>query len=164
MPQLKKRTDLLGLAGWVGIALLAGALGAIASVDASAFYGQLTKPAWAPSASVFGPVWSTLYVLMGISAWLAWRQRGFLERRYALWLFLLQLALNALWSWLFFAWHQGQWAMLDIVLLWVSIVLTVRAFWHINSLAGALLVPYLAWVTFAAALNYSVWQLNPQLL
>ncbi len=101
---------------------------------------------------------------MGIAAWLVWRSGGFRAARAALALFLVQLAVNALWSWLFFGWHQGALAFADIVLLWVLIVGTLIAFWRISALAGALLIPYLLWVSFATALNYSVWQLNPQIL
>ncbi|HET7649612.1 MAG TPA: TspO/MBR family protein, partial [Gammaproteobacteria bacterium] len=93
-----------------------------------------------------------------------WRRQGFRAARIALSLFLLQLAFNALWSWLFFAWHLGAAAFADIVLLWVLIVATLVAFWRHSRAAGALLVPYLLWVSFALALNYSIWQLNPTLL
>ena len=102
--------------------------------------------------------------MMGVAAWLVWRVNGFRAARGALLLFMLQLALNALWSWLFFAWHLGALALADIVLLWALILATLIAFWRVRPWAGALLVPYLAWVSVAAALNYAVWQLNPQLL
>jgi tryptophan-rich sensory protein len=118
----------------------------------------------APPPSIFGPVWTVLYALMGVSAWLVWQVGGFRAAKSTLILFLVQLALNALWSWLFFAWHLGAFAFIDILALWVSIVATLIAFWRIKSLAGALLLPYLLWVSFASALNYSVWQLNPQVL
>ncbi len=101
---------------------------------------------------------------MGIAAWLVWRRGGWAAQRRALTVFVAQLALNALWSWLFFGWHLGAAAMLDIVVLWVLIVVTVVMFWRARPLAGLLLLPYLAWVTFASALNYAVWQLNPQAL
>jgi tryptophan-rich sensory protein len=101
---------------------------------------------------------------MGIAAWLVWRADGFRAARGALTLFLVQLAPNALWSWLFFGWHRGALAFADILLLWVLIVVTLIAFWRVRALAGALLVPYLLWVSFASALNYAVWQLNPQSL
>ena len=101
---------------------------------------------------------------MGIAAWLVWRADGFREARGALTLFLVQLALNALWSWLFFGWHRGALAFADILLLWVLIIVALIAFWRVRVLAGALLVPYLLWVSFASALNYTVWQLNPHSL
>lgn len=154
----------LALAGFLLLTGAAGALGAIASIDAREFYATLNQPAWAPPAAVFGPVWTVLYGLMALAAWLVWRERGFARARGALGLFLVQLAANALWSWLFFAWHRGAWAFADIVLLLVLIVATLIAFARIRKVAALLLVPYLAWVAFATALNYSVWQLNPRLL
>lgn len=155
---------LLGLAGWLVVAFAAAAIGAAASVGAGPFYDQLVRPEWAPPAGVFGPVWTVLYALMGIAAWLVWRAAGFRAARMALTLFFAQLALNALWSWLFFGWHRGALAFADILVLWALIVATVLSFWKIRPLAGALLVPYLLWVTFACGLNYSVWRLNPQVL
>jgi len=142
----------------------ASSVGAIASIQAKSFYGQLVQPDWAPPPSVFGPVWTVLYALMGIAAWLVWRSGGFRTNRQALTLFLVQLALNALWSWLFFAWHRGGLAFTDIVVLWLFIAATIVFFWRVRPLAGVLLIPYLLWVSFAAVLNYSVWQLNPQVL
>lgn len=101
---------------------------------------------------------------MGIAAWLVWRAEGFRAARIPLILFLVQLGVNALWSWLFFAWHLGALAFADILLLWFLIATTLVLFWRVGFVAGALLVPYLLWVSFALVLCYSVWQLNPQLL
>jgi tryptophan-rich sensory protein len=101
---------------------------------------------------------------MGVAAWLVWRERGWWRARSALGLFVLQLACNALWSWLFFGWHLGGLAFADILVLLALIVATIVAFARIRQLAAWLLAPYLAWVTFATLLNYSVWQLNPRLL
>jgi len=154
----------LGLVGWFIVSFAASAVGAVASIQAKSFYGQLVQPEWAPPSYVFGPVWTVLYALMAIAAWQVWRSGGFHTNRVALSLFMVQLALNALWSWLFFAWQRGALAFADIVLLWVLIVVTLVSFWRVRPLAGALLIPYLLWVTFAAALNYSLWQLNPQIL
>ena len=156
--------QIIGLAGWVLLSFAAAAIGAVASVRAASFYQQLAQPSWAPPSSVFGPVWSVLYALMGIAAWLVWREGGWRRQRGVLALFLIQLAVNALWSWLFFGWHRGALAFADIVLLWLLIVATVTGFWRARGLAGALLVPYLCWVSFATVLNYAVWQLNPQIL
>jgi len=156
--------QIIGLLGWLAISFVAAGVGAMASIHADSFYGQLVQPTWAPPSSVFGPVWTILYGLMGIAAWLVWRTGGFRANRSALTLFLVQLAVNALWSWLFFAWHRGGLAFADIVLLWLLIVATFVSFWRVSPLAGALLIPYLLWVSFAAALNFSVWQLNPQVL
>lgn len=164
MSTLNKREQILGFVGWLIVVFVAAAIGALASAQAGPFYAELARPDWAPPASLFGPVWSVLYALMGIAAWLVWRERGFHHARRALGLFLVQLALNALWSWLFFGWHLGAWAFADIVVLWVLIVATVIAFWRIRPVAGILLVPYLAWVSFAAFLNHAVWRLNPLML
>lgn len=153
----------LALAGWITLCAIAGAVGAIASADAKEFYAALDQPSWAPPAAVFGPVWTLLYIAMAVAAWLVWRERGFSRARGALGLFLAQLALNALWSWLFFAWHRGSLAFADIVVLLVLIVATMVSFAKIRQLAAWLLAPYLAWVTFATFLNYSVWQRNPLL-
>ena len=154
--------QLAGLAGWLVAAFAAGAVGAVASVDAPSFYAQLSKPSWAPPAGVFGPVWSTLYALMGVAAWLVWRSPG--PKRVALGLFGAQLAANALWSWLFFAWHQGAMAAVEVLVLLALIVATVAAFWRSSRLAALLLVPYLLWVGFASALTWAVWRSNPGLL
>ena len=161
---LPKNKQIIGLAGWLALSFVTAAIGAVASIQASSFYLQLARPDWAPPAGVFGPVWTALYVLMAIAAWLVWRVGGFRFARSALTLFLVQLAVNALWSWLFFGWHWGGLAFADIGLLWVLITATLIAFWRVRLLAGLLLIPYLLWVSFALALNYSVWQLNPQLL
>jgi translocator protein len=156
--------QLMGLAGWLVITFVAAAIGAAASVEAASFYRMLVQPEWAPPSWLFGPVWTALYALMGVAAWLVWRADGSRGARGALTLFLFQLALNALWSWLFFGWHRGALAFADIVLLWFLIVATVIAFWRLRALAGVLLLPYLLWVSFAAALNYVVWRLNPHML
>ena len=159
-----KPKQILGLFAWLAISFVASGIGAIASIRAASFYGQLVQPSWAPPASIFGPVWTILYVLMGIAAWLVWRTGGFRANRSALTLFLVQLAVNGLWSWLFFAWHRGALAFADVMLLWLLIVATLASFWQAHPLAGVFLIPYLLWVSFAAALNFSVWQLNPQVL
>ena len=164
MATVTKQKQIVGLVAWLVVTFVAAAIGAAASVQAGPFYTQLLRPDWAPPPAVFGPVWTVLYVLMGIAAWLVWRVGGFHAARSALTLYLVQLALNALWTWLFFGWQRGALAFADIVVLWALIVATLIAFWRIRPLAGMLLVPYLLWVSFAAALNYSVWQLNPQVL
>jgi len=153
-----------GFVLWLALTFAAAAVGAYASIHAAEFYTQLALPMWAPSPAVFGPVWSVLYVLMGLAAWLVWRVGGFAAARTALSLFLIQLALNALWSCLFFGAHRGMLAFLDIVLLWFLIAATLAAFWRVRAVAGLLLVPYLLWVSFAGALNFAVWQFNPQAL
>ena len=158
------RRQAVGLLGWAIVTFLAAALGARASISAAEFYAGLALPAWAPPASVFGPVWTLLYALMALAAWLVWRQGGWRAATPALVLYLLQLALNVLWSWLFFGWKQGALAFADILLLLVLIVATVVAFYRVRPAAAWLLLPYLAWVAFASALNYAVWQANPAVL
>ena len=156
--------QLLGLAGWMLLCTAAAAVGALASINAGSEYQQWLRPDWAPPGWLFGPVWSLLYTMMALAAWWVWRERGFAGARVALGLFVLQLAANALWSWLFFGWHLGGAAFADVLALWALILATTLAFWRIRPLAGAMLLPYLAWVSFAAALNYAIWQLNPGVL
>ena len=163
-PAMPRSRQWLGLAGWLALAFATAAIGAVASVSAREFYTELVRPAWAPPGWLFGPVWTALYALMGVSAWLVWRARGLAGARPALALFIAQLAVNALWSWLFFAWRLGGPAFAEVLLLWCLIVATVIAFRRIRQLAAVLLLPYLAWVTFAAALTLAVWRLNPALL
>lgn len=164
MTGLPPRKQFIGLVAWLAASFVAAAIGAAASVEAGAFYAQLLRPAWSPPGPVFGPVWTVLYALMGIAAWLVWRVGGYRAARATLVLFLAQLAVNALWSWLFFGWRLGALAFADILVLWALIAATIAGFWRLRPLAGALLLPYLLWVSFAAVLNYSVWRLNPQLL
>ena len=159
-----RRRSLLSLAGWLALCFAAAAIGAVASVRAGSFYVELARPDWAPPPGVFSPVWTTLYALMGVAAWLVWRQAGHPGRRAARVLFLVQLAVNALWSWLFFRWQLGAAAFVDVVLLLVLLAATVVQFWRVRRLAGILLLPYLAWVGFATALTWAVWQRNPGVL
>ena len=154
----------LGLAAWLLVTFAAAALGAFASADAGDFYQRLARPDWAPPARVFGPVWTALYLLMAIAAWLVWRTYGFRRAGPVLVLYIVQLAANALWTWLFFFWRLGGPAFVEILVLWVLIIATMVAFWSHRRLAALLLLPYLAWVSLAAALNFVIWRLNPQLL
>jgi benzodiazapine receptor len=157
-------SQVLGLAVALALTFLAAAAGGIASVDASSFYAQLAKPSWAPPGWLFGPVWSVLYTLMAIAAWWVWRAVGFQRAKVALLLFAAQLVANALWSWLFFAWRFGALAAADVLALWALVAATLVAFWRIHRLAAVLLVPYLAWVGFAAALTLALWHANPERL
>jgi tryptophan-rich sensory protein len=156
--------SVLGLAGWLAISFAAAAVGGFASSNAGGFYRELARPDWAPPGWLFAPVWSVLYALMGIAAWLVWQARGWRNAAPALSLFLIQLAANALWTWLFFAWRLGAAAFIEILVLWALIACTLFAFWRLRPLAGWLLVPYLLWVSFAAALTHATWQRNPQFL
>ena len=154
----------LGLLGWLLVAFAAAAVGGLASASAGDFYRDLVRPSWAPPGWLFSPVWSVLYALMGIAAWLVWRARGFAGARSALLFFIIQLAANALWTWLFFVWRQGGLAFAEILLLWALIFATFVLFWHFSRFAAVLLLPYLAWVSFASALTLATWRLNPELL
>jgi translocator protein len=155
--------------GWSLLILLAimaavATLAAAASINAQVFYAELVKPAWAPPAGIFGPVWTVLYLMMTFAAWLVVRARGWQASRLELGVYFSQLALNALWSWLFFAWRVGNFALLDVVVLWLAIVVTIILFWRVQRWAGVLLIPYLLWVSFATLLTYTVCKLNPDLL
>jgi len=161
---IDKRKQFFGLIAWLGVTFIAAAIGSAASANAQAFYAQLAQPAWAPPGYVFGPVWTVLYTLMGLAAWLVWRVGGFKSAQKALILYLVQLVFNALWSWLFFVWNLGLLSFIEILLLLALILITAICFWRIKPLAGVLLIPYLLWVIFAAFLNYSLWQLNPHIL
>lgn len=125
------------------------------------WYATLTKPSFNPPSWVFGPVWTVLYALMGVAAFLVWRE-GLSSpgARAALTLFALQLALNFAWSWLFFGIQQPGWALVEIVALWIAIAGTIVAFFPISRAAGWLMTPYLVWVSFAAGLNFALWRLN----
>ena len=164
MKTKSKIADLSGLVLWLFVCSVVAATGASASLQAGTFYAELARPDWAPPASLFGPVWTVLYAMMAVAAWLVWRRREVRLARIAIVVFVLQLILNALWSWLFFGWKLGALSFLDIAILWALIVVTLVLFWRIRPLAGALLIPYLAWVSFASALNYQIWQLNPSVL
>lgn len=150
------------------LAWAVAALGGLASVDAGPFYAQLARPAWSPPGWLFGPVWSLLYTLMAVAAWLVWRAAPAApagpQVGSALALYGAQLAVNALWSWLFFAWQLGAWALADVLLLAALIVATMHAFRRVRPLAAWLLLPYLAWVSFAGLLTLDLWRRNPALL
>jgi tryptophan-rich sensory protein len=153
------------LAGWLVLTFIFAAIGALASSQAGEFYQQLDRPAWAPPAWLFGPAWSVLYLLMAIAAWRVHRASAATGgARAELTLYTVQLAFNALWTWLFFGWHLGAVAFIEILLLWLMIAATIRAFWRRDRWAGLLLVPYIAWVSFATCLCYSIWQRNPTVL
>lgn len=141
------------------LCFLAPALGAFTGPDG--WYASLHKPSWNPPGWVFGPVWTLLYTMMAVAAWLVWRRGGLRQQRWPLSLFLAQLVLNAAWTPLFFGLHRPGLALVDIVLLWLALVATITAFRRVHRGAGWLLVPYLAWVSFAAVLNFVLWRMNP---
>lgn len=158
------RRDALGLLGWLVLSFAAAGVGSAASVNSGAFYAELSRPVWAPPGWLFGPVWTALYTLMGVAAWLVWREDRKRGRAAALSLNVAQLVANALWTWIFFEWKSGLWAFAEILLLLALLVATVAAFWRVRRLAGALMAPYLLWVAFASCLTWAVWQANPTVL
>jgi tryptophan-rich sensory protein len=138
-----------------------GLSGFATSAGVAAWYPTLVKPAFNPPAWLFGPVWTLLYLMMGVAAFLVWRRGlGADGVRLALGVFLFQLLLNGLWSLLFFGLRSPGWALVDIGLLWLAIGGTIWLFWRVAPTAGLLLLPYWAWVSFAAVLNGSIWSLN----
>ena len=144
-------------AGVLAVAALSGLSVARAAPE---WYGALSKPSWTPPSWLFGPVWTVLYVMMAVAAWLVWRRQGLAGAGLPLGLFAAQLALNAAWSPVFFRLHAVGWGFAVIVALWVTVLATVVAFWRVMPTAGWLLVPYQLWITFAGALNLAIWRLN----
>lgn len=148
----------LGLLGWVGLCFAAASTGAL--FPPGEWYVGLTKPSWNPPAWVFAPVWTTLYLMMAVAAWRIWKRGGFGAQRRLLVLFLLQLALNAAWTPLFFGLRRPGLALLEIVFLGLALAATIVAFRPVDRIAAWLLGPYLAWVCFATVLNGALWRLN----
>ena len=143
------------------IAEAAGILGSVFTASSvRSWYLTLVKPSWNPPSWVFGPVWTTLYLLMGIAASLVWSRRSLPGAKLALWFYGIQLALNALWSILFFGLKNPLLSFVEIIILIIFIIVTTVLFWKINPWAGVLMIPYIIWVSFASYLNYSIWQLN----
>jgi benzodiazapine receptor len=155
---MSRRRILIGLFGWLLLCFAAASLGAI--FLPGEWYAALKKPSWNPPPWIFGPVWSALYAMMAVAAWLVWRRGGFAAQRRPLTFFLVQLLLNAAWTPLFFGLHWPGVAFAEIVLLWMAIAATLVAFRPVSRAAAWLLVPYLAWVSFAAVLNFTLWRMN----
>lgn len=149
------KRDLLVLPAFVAATFCAPLTGLLYPPDD--WYANLDKPAWTPPGWVFGPVWTTLYLMMSVAAWLVWRRDGW---RKPMFLYLLQLSLNAAWTPLFFGLRAPGWALLDIIALWITVLLTLRSFYRFSKPAGWLLVPYLGWISFASFLNYTLWRLQ----
>ena len=152
---------------WVGLVVFlvvcfaaAGIGGAVTTPKIGTWYAPLAKPSWNPPNWIFGPVWSALYFCMAVAAWLVWRQGGFWQARMPLGLFGVQLALNVLWSCIFFGLENPGLAFVEVLVLWVAIAATMIVFWQRSMIAGILFVPYLAWVSFASFLNFMIWRLN----
>ncbi len=146
------------LLAWLAAAFVPAAIGA--AFPAPDYYRALSKPSWSPPPWLFGPAWTLLYALMGVAAWFV-AARGGPGTHRALGLWGVQLGLNAAWTPIFFGLRKPGVALVEIVAMWVAIAATMLAFLRRRTLAGLLLVPYLAWVTFAAALNFAIWRRNP---
>jgi tryptophan-rich sensory protein len=152
---------------WLGLLIFlvvcfaaAGIGGAVTTPKIGTWYAVLAKPSWNPPDWIFGPVWSALYLSMAVAAWLVWRQGGLADATTPLALFGVQLVLNVLWSCLFFGLQNPGLAFVEVLALWVAIAATMIVFWQRSMIAGILFVPYLAWVSFASVLNFTIWQLN----
>lgn len=154
-----RRNQWLVLAGFILLCLAVGSIGGFATQDSiDSWYRTLAKPWWNPPDWVFAPVWTLLYIMMGIAAWLVWKTGDRLGAAMAL--FGLQLVFNLLWSLIFFGLRSPGLALIEVVFLWGSVLLTMLAFFGRQRVAGWLFVPYLAWVSFAAILNLAIWRLN----
>lgn len=151
-----------GLFFWLGICYFTAWIGAQVSpgIASSVWYDSIQKPDWNPPAWVFGPVWTTLYTMMGVAVWLVWKNYGFTEAKAALSVFIIQLFLNGLWSQIFFGLQEPGWALIEIILLLTTIILTTILFFKKNRVAGWLMIPYILWVSFATMLNGAIWWLN----
>jgi translocator protein len=149
---------LLAIALPLGVGVLAGLL---TTAGVNGWFKTIQKPSWNPPNAVFAPVWTTLYILMGIALYLVWNSKAPAEaKRRAITFWMIQLALNALWSFLFFSNHTIGLALIDIVFLWLAILITIFLMARVHRAAAWLMVPYISWVSFAALLNFAIWQLN----
>lgn len=147
-----------GLIIWIIICFVPAVIGS--QFGPGDWYQSLAKPNWNPPNWIFGPVWTLLYLFMGISVWIIWKDYGLRTAAIPIGFFIAQLILNALWSWFFFGLENVGLAFIDIIALWTLILITMIMFWKLNTWSGVLLVPYIAWVSFATVLNYNIWQLN----
>lgn len=153
--------QVLGLVGFLVLVFAAAALGsALTTSSLGPWYESLNKPSWNPPNWVFGPVWTVIYIMMAVAAWLVWRRDGWRQSQVPLAWFAVQLALNVAWSGLFFGLRSPGLALVDIAALWIALAITATLFWRRVPAAGVLLVPYLAWSSFAAVLNATIWRLN----
>jgi len=158
---MKNWNSLLTLLVFIAACYAAAGAGAIfTTASVNNWYPMLHKPAWTPPSWLFGPVWTVLYLMMAVAAWLVWLEVGWSKASVALGLFAFQLALNAAWSPLFFGLQNPLAGLLVIIPLCAAILVTLAAFWKISLLAGLLMVPYWLWVSFATALNFAIWRMN----
>ena len=146
----------------IAIPVAVGAIsGFFTATGVESWYQTINKPSWNPPGWIFGPVWTTLYVMMGIAFFLVWKSDSSdILKKTAITLFTIQLVLNFFWSFIFFDQHQIGWALVEIIAMWIFILLTIFAFGNVSKLAAWLLVPYISWVSFATILNYTIWKLN----
>lgn len=141
--------------------IVGGASGFFTVTDVDSWYQTINKPVWNPPNWIFGPVWTTLYVLMGIALFIIWKSDTSTElKKIAFVLFAIQLVFNFFWSFIFFNQHLVGWALIEMTVLWVFILLTIFSFAQVDKIAAWLLVPYISWVSFALILNYTIWKLN----
>lgn len=155
------RRDWFGLAGFLLLSFaVSGIGGAITATSVGNWYQTLERSALSPPDWVFGPVWTTLFIFMAVAGWRIWRQEASQARRLALSVYGLQLALNLLWSFLFFGLQQIGWSLVEIVILLLVIIVNTVLFWRMDRLAGMLFLPYAAWVAYATILTATLWVLN----
>ena len=156
--QSKKRKQWLGLIGWILAVAAVSTFGA--QFMPGDWYRALARPSFTPPSWIFGPVWTALYIMMAIAAWQVWLRFGFKQARLGLGLFIGQLVLNGLWSWIFFGQHWLGVAAIEIVVLWLMILATIVVFRKLHPLSAYLLVPYLLWVGYASVLTITIWSMN----
>ena len=157
----KESRDLVSLFAFIVLCLVVSGIGgAVTASSVETWYQALEKPPFNPPDWVFAPVWTLLYIIMGIAAWRVWRFRSFEATSKALGFFALQLGFNLTWSFLFFGLQRIDLALVEIVILLVVIIVNAIMFWRIDRLAGLMFLPYIAWVTYATILNSSLWLLN----
>jgi tryptophan-rich sensory protein len=161
MPEQSKLRSILMLILFVAICFSAAGIGGLfTATSIDDWYRNIDKPSWNPPSAIFAPVWTVLYLSMAISAWLVWQYRQRKSVQLPMMVFFIQLLLNAAWSGLFFGLQNPGLAFVEICILWLAILTTTLLFWRVRAIAGAILLPYILWVSFAAVLNYTIWRLN----
>ncbi|TVR79257.1 MAG: tryptophan-rich sensory protein [Rhodospirillales bacterium] len=161
MAEPEKRRSWLVLAGFLAASLSVSLIGgAVTATSVETWYPRLITPAFTPPDWVFGPVWTVLYIMMAVAAWRVWRRTGFAGGAVPLGLYGVQLGLNLAWSVLFFGLNWIGVALAEIAVLWLAIAVTTLLFWHVDRIAGWLMLPYLLWVGYATVLNAAIWQLQ----
>ena len=155
---MSKKTEIFGLVCWLLLSAVVAWFGAQFNTDS--WYFELNKPSWTPPGWLFGPVWTVLYILMAVSAWLIWKTDGKVFGKLSIKIYLAKMMINGLWSFIFFGLHEIGWALADIILLLILLIFVIILFYKENKTAGILLIPYLLWVGFASILNLNIWLLN----